>query len=137
MLLITRGKSLLFKEAPMILGCQIFGKYLGGGKVEEQQNLTESLEREVYEECGLIVSPTNRIGYFESTIATSAKYKGHTVVSIIGIAICEKDKIRLSPEHQTFAWLDLKDFSQLNLIPQVAKALEILEPEIKKTWPEF
>src|SRR4029079_5209318 len=37
-----------------------------GGKLDEGQDVSHALEREVFEETGLLVIPTHRVAYYES-----------------------------------------------------------------------
>lgn len=70
-----------------------------GGKLEQGQDTTHALEREVLEEVGAVVVPVTHIAYTYSEINTSGKYKGYTYVLIVGIAKHVGGNITLSKEH--------------------------------------
>ncbi len=84
-----------------------------GGKLDQGQDVSNSLEREVLEETGLFVIPTSRISYVESYIATqSKKYKGLPYVILIGICKMVGGKLTLSEEHQAYKWVSANEFER-------------------------
>ena len=89
-----------------------------GGKLDAGQDISNALEREVFEETGLLVIPTNRLAYYESKIVPEGKYKGLPYISLVGIARAQGEKVKLSNEHQDFAWVSLDDIEKYNVIPK-------------------
>lgn len=57
-----------------------------GGKLDEGQDLTSALKREVLEETGLRVEPTSPLVYADSFIIEQGKYHGLPYVVLFGVA---------------------------------------------------
>ncbi len=104
-----------------------------GGKLDEGQNLTDALEREVLEETGLLVLPTTRIAYTESQIIPKGKYKGLPYVIIIGIGKIIGGKLKLSPEHTDYKWVTEEEALEMNIKDEIRKSLIVLSKDLKKT----
>lgn len=102
-----------------------------GGKLEEGQDISNALEREVLEETGIMVLPLSRIAYVESMINTSGKYKGYTYVALIGIAKHTYGSVVLSDEHTEYVWVTEKEALKMDLRVEVRKALIVLQKTIK------
>lgn len=94
-----------------------------GGKLDQGQDLSNALEREVLEETGLLVTPVKRIAYFESMILTSGKYAGLPYVVLIGISKTEDLEIHLSAEHQDYVWCSVTEALGYDLTTECRKAL--------------
>lgn len=108
-----------------------------GGKLDEGQDISSALEREVFEETKLIINPVNRISYYESQILTPAQtknpdYIGLTYVAIFGIGKAESNKVRLSDEHDDLVWTDYKKIFTYKLTPETEKATVAMEKQLKK-----
>ena len=103
-----------------------------GGKLDEGQDVTQALEREVLEETGLLVMPVNRVAYFESRILTSYKYQGMPYIVLVGISkILGGKKVVLSEEHQNFAWVTPKEALTYDLTSETRKAILALENNLE------
>ena len=102
-----------------------------GGKLEEGQDLSNALEREVLEETGLVVLPLTRIAYVESQLNMSGKYKGYTYVVIIGVAKHTYGKVVLSDEHASYKWVTEKEALKMNIRDEIRKSLIVLSKTIK------
>ncbi len=103
-----------------------------GGKLDEGQDISHALEREVFEETGLLVTPIMRTGYFESEIATDRAYKGMPYVVIVGISRVDGGRVKISEEHEDYAWVAPKDINKYDLSPVVKKAFIILRKDLRK-----
>lgn len=101
-----------------------------GGKLDEGQDISHALEREVFEEASLLVNPINRLAFFESTILTQGKYKGLTYICLVGISLCEDTDVRLSDEHDQYKWVEYKKALDLKLTDETRKALIALKRPI-------
>lgn len=104
-----------------------------GGKLDAGQDISNALEREIFEETGLLVLPINRLAYYESRIITEGKYSGLPYISLVGIARAQNEKVKLSEEHDDFVWINYKDIEKYNPIPESEKPLRALEDLIKKS----
>lgn len=102
-----------------------------GGKLDEGQDLTSALEREVIEETGLLVLPTARIAYTESSIIPRGKYKGLPYVVIIGVGKMIGGELKLSEEHTDFKWVTTKEAFEMDLKNEIRKSLIVLAKNIK------
>ncbi len=103
-----------------------------GGKLDAGQDLTNALEREVLEETGLLISPIDRIAYYESIIISGGKYAGMPYVSIIGISKVSGGEIKLSEEHDDYVWLNIQDAKEYNITDDTRKALITLDSKLRE-----
>lgn len=102
-----------------------------GGKMEEGQDTSHTLEREVLEETGIMVVPVTYIAYTESQLNTTGRYKGYTYVLIVGIAKHVHGSVVLSKEHKAYKWVTEKEALQMNIREEIRKALIVLSKTIK------
>jgi len=102
-----------------------------GGKLDEGQDLSTALEREVLEETGLFVLPKERMSYTESSIIPKGLYRGLPYVVIIGIGNLIGGKLSLSEEHSDYKWVTIKDAYKMPLKDEIRKALIVLSKKIK------
>lgn len=79
---------------------------LPGGTVEEDEELVEAAIREVIEEAGISLHPTNL-----EHLYTGSEYSRHTTEYTLYIArIAERPTVTISWEHSSYAWVDHKEF---------------------------
>lgn len=102
-----------------------------GGKLDEGQDVTFALEREVFEETGLLVRPTTRVAYYESYIVPTGPYKGLPYLALIGICKLEKGKVKLSDEHDGFAWVTVGEAERYVIRDEVRRAILVLKKLLK------
>lgn len=102
-----------------------------GGKLEQGQDLTHALEREVLEEAGIVVVPLTHIAYAYSEINIAGKYKGYTYILIVGIAQHVNGKVTISNEHDGYKWVTEKEALQMDIRDEIRKALIVLSKTIK------
>ncbi len=102
-----------------------------GGKLDEGQDLSDALEREVMEETGLLVLPVNRIAYTESSVIPVGKYKGLPYVVIIGVGKLMGGKLQLSEEHTDYKWVTVKEAYDMPIKNDIRKSLIVLEKNLK------
>lgn len=103
-----------------------------GGKLDEGQDLSQALEREVLEETGLLIIPTTRIAFTESSVIPKGKYKGLPYVVVIGIGKMLGGKLKLSEEHTDYKWVDTKEAYLMPIKEEIRKALIVLSKNFKK-----
>lgn len=102
-----------------------------GGKLDEGQDVRFALEREVFEETGLLVRPATRVAYYESYVVPTGPYKGLPYLVLIGICKLEKGRVKLSQEHDSFAWVNVKEIDSYNLRDEVRRAILVLKKQLR------
>lgn len=100
-----------------------------GGKLEEGQDVSHALEKEVLEETGLFVLPTSRVAYVESE---PARFYEGIFIALIGIGKLIGGKLQLSEEHDAYKWVKPDEAYDLPLKPEVRKALAALTSSSSK-----
>lgn len=81
-----------------------------GGKVDPGENFSEALLREVFEETGLRVTIQRVAGTAESEMPTVR------VVHLIMEGQAEAGEVRLSSEHDDYAWIGPEEIVKMNLV---------------------
>jgi len=99
-----------------------------GGKLDQGQDLSNALEREVLEETGLFVMPTSRMAYIESQIIAKGPYQGLPYIVIIGKGKRVGGKLKLSKEHDDHKWINPDNLPDLNYKDHVKKSLACIKP---------
>ncbi len=98
-----------------------------GGKLDPGQSPTDALERELWEETHLTMTPISRQAYAYGKILTEGKYAGLPFLEIIGIANLQGGRLTLSKEHQDSGWKTIEEAYSLELTDETRKALGELE----------
>ena len=86
-----------------------------GGKLEEGENVTEALRKEIFEETGLQMTTSSTLVHSESEVLTSGPYKGLVYVVLVGLAKVADDKVRLSEEHSDYVWVNYESISEYKI----------------------
>lgn len=103
-----------------------------GGKLDEGQDVSHALEREVLEETGLFVIPTTRLAFVDSMIIADGPYRGLPYIVIVGISKLAGGKIKLSEEHDAYKWVSLKEAHNYETKDEIKKSLVVLEKELSQ-----
>lgn len=103
-----------------------------GGKLDEGQDISNALEREVFEETGLVVIPINRIVYYESKITSYKKYRGLPYVVLIGLVKKIGGRVNLSKAHTNYAWASINEALNYKLTEESKKSLLVLQDTFPK-----
>lgn len=107
------------------------GKWeLPGGKLDAGQDISNALEREILEETGLAVLLTDKVAYWHSKILTQGKYKGLPYIVLIGLAKSVGGSIKLSAEHDDYAWVSKSEVFDYDLVYETRLALTVLDSKI-------
>jgi 8-oxo-dGTP diphosphatase len=110
---------------------------LPGGKLDEGQDISHALEREAFEETGLLINPISRTAFFESSLITSGKYTGMPYIVIIGISLLDLGSVKLSEEHQNFVWVPIKETLDYDLTEETKKALVVLKKQVSQIIKKY
>ena len=95
------------------------GKWdLPGGKVDAGEAFERALLREVQEEAGLAVSLERVIGAAESVLPT------HSVVYVVMEARAAGGDVRLSDEHEEYAWVERRSLPTMDVCGQFRSVLD-------------
>ncbi len=103
-----------------------------GGKLDEMQDISHALEREVMEETGLLVESTERLVFAHSEIIDNGPYRGLPYILLFSIGKMIGGKLIISDEHDEFVWVTYNEALDYNLGPNIRKALIVLEQHLKK-----
>lgn len=85
-----------------------------GGGMDKEESPQEALLREISEETGLMVSIGSPFNVF-----TFKKDTGEFKVGITFLCEYVSGEVVLSEEHTEYAWIDPKEFSQLESVPSL------------------
>ncbi len=103
---------------------------LPSGKKEPLEECKNSLRREVKEETGLEIKIIMPFFVFNYQIEKSDEIRDSTQINFLA-KIKGNQKIKLSPEHQNFAWVSKKELHKYNLSKEtkqvIKKAFELIE----------
>lgn len=105
------GRCLLLKRSMSSKGNP--GKWdLPGGKVDAGENLEQGLLREVAEETGLTISLQHVLGAAESESPIKR------VAYLIFEGLVASGQVRLSSEHDDYAWVDRQSLTRVDIAEQ-------------------
>ncbi len=107
------GRCLLLRRSPVnkgFIGCWEWP----GGKLDLGEEFATALRREVTEETGLEIELTGLIGAVEFEMTQA------NIVMLCMEARLVAGTVRLSEEHDEFAWVVLSDMPKYECIPRVA-----------------
>lgn len=109
----NEGRCLLLKRSMSSKGNP--GKWdLPGGKMDDCECFDEALIREVCEETGLDISMTGLVGSAESESET------RKIVYLIMESRClSGSQVRLSDEHDEYAWVERRELGSMDVVPQL------------------
>lgn len=104
----NKGRVLILREAESGTNNTKVGLYgLVGGRLEPGESFAEGLKREVFEETGMAVSPKSPlyVGEWRPVIHGIE----HQIIAIFMLCEPEGSEVRLSVEHDKYAWVDPED----------------------------
>lgn len=128
------GRFLIIKRAPT--DANNAGKWeVPGGKLDEGQDLTHALEREVLEETGLLVEPIHRLAWTDSFVIGKGKYKGLTYIVLFSIARVIGGKVAMSHEHTEYKWVGYNELIGRDLTHETKSAAIYLMPRLTRRLP--
>lgn len=96
---------------------------LPSGKRENFENTNAALLREIKEETGLEVRIIKILSVFDYQIKREDEIRDATQINFLTEAIGEK-KVKLSGDHQDFAWVSLNDIEMYNITQETKSVIE-------------
>lgn len=95
---------------------------LPSGKREFLEKSRETLKREVKEETGINVKPTMPVSVFEFKVEKKNEIRDATQISFL-VKPIGKPTIKLSHEHQDYAWVTESELDRYKLSDETKKAI--------------
>jgi len=92
------------------------------GRRELFETSEEAIIREVNEEVGMDVKPIVPVDVFEFRVEKENEIRDATQISFLCKTI-GKPSVKLSSEHQNFAWVKEKELNEYNLTEEVREAI--------------
>jgi len=117
-----QGKFLLLKRAKPVFGEYLWG--VPGGKQESENNIRETISRELDEETGIKIGSSvfNYIGERYARVAPWGDY----ILVIFYLNLPIVSNIILSNEHTTYEWVDKNDLKSFNLLKGQSEAFDLV-----------
>lgn len=113
--IVHKGKVLLLRENKAHDTNTNGGRYqLPGGRVEPGEVFSEALDREIDEETGLKVKQLQPIlvGEWRPVI----KGTPHQIIGVFIVCEASSDEVKLSEEHDGYAWIDPHKYADYNVL---------------------
>jgi len=121
--ILFQGKVLILRESPKYKDGARVGEYdVVGGRVEPGERFDVSLLREIKEETGLEVKAGNP--FFVNEWRPVVKGEQWQVVGTFFECTTESNEVILSEDHDSYEWIDPKDFNRYNLMKTNIPAFE-------------
>ncbi len=96
---------------------------LPSGKRESLESSEDSLRREIMEETGLNIEIIMPFSVFDYQIKKQNEIRDSTQINFL-VKPADGSEVKLSPEHQTFAWINKNEINKYNLTKKTKKVLE-------------
>ena len=105
-----QGRYLMLKRT---IRSDIFPGYweFAGGKIDRCETFDQALIREVLEETGYTVSLTRVLGVSEWD---RKKYTNVYIIMEVGV---ESGELKISPEHDDYAWMTTEELADIQVTP--------------------
>jgi len=122
-LVFHKGEALILRESSKYKEGTNVGKYdVPGGRIEPGCRYYKNLIREIMEETGLSV----RIGiplHVDEWKPTISGKKLH-IFGVYFECFADSDKVRLSKDHDSFEWINPRNYKEYNLVSGLEKVFE-------------
>lgn len=114
--IVYEGKILILRESSKYQDGSNIGHFdLPGGRVKSGERFDEGLRREVYEETGLQIRIEKP--FYVGEWRPVVKEEPWQIVGIFFTCTADSDRVILSTDHDTFEWIDPKNYEKHHLIP--------------------
>lgn len=118
------GKILILRESSKYSDGSNSGKFdVVGGRVEPGQRFDESLIREIKEETGLTV----KLGkpFFVGEWRPVVRDEQWQIIGTFFECFADSNEVILSEDHDSYEWIDPKNYKDFNLIENLYPAFEV------------
>ena len=116
-------KILILKESDKYEDGTNTGKFdIPGGRVKPGQHFKESLMREIKEETGLDVEI--KCSFHTDEWRPIIKGEQTQIIATFFECTTNSDKVILSKDHESFLWINPKEYKNYNLITNLCNAFE-------------
>jgi len=105
-----------------------------GGKVDNDEIILNTLEREVKEETGVQIETIYPLVYYYADVMDRAPNRGMPKVVLFGLARALDTKVRLSKEHGSYSWVRRNDVENYDLTPECQQAIRRLGNTVIKSY---
>ena len=123
--LLKQGKILLLQRAASERVLPNLWE-LPSGKKETTETIWQALVREFKEETGLKVKIVKPISVFDYRLIKDRQKVYTTQINFLVKYTGRRLKIKLSPEHGAYKWVDMKDLKKLKVSKEIAKVLNYI-----------
>lgn len=96
---------------------------LPGTRFNANEDIIQSIERGVNQEANLIIEISSHRYYCQSRFVTNGKYADLTYLEITAEAKYLAGEVKISPDHQNFAWVKLTDVFGYDLTGESKRSL--------------
>jgi len=119
-IVIDNGKALIIQRS----GKDAFPDLweLPSGKRDDFEKSKDALKREVKEETGLNIEPLVPVHVFEFRVEKEKEIRDSTQISFL-VKPVGKGQVKLSKEHQNFAWVSKDGLNKYNLSTDTKNAI--------------
>jgi 8-oxo-dGTP diphosphatase len=125
------GKVLVLRESNKYADGSNVAKYdVPGGRVEPGQHFLKSLHREIDEETGLVGEVHEP--FFVNEWRPVVHGEEWQIVGIFFSCAVVSPKVRLSPDHDAYEWINPAEFTRYNLITNLHLAFEAYLDHMQK-----
>ena len=93
-----------------------------GGKIDANEDLTQGVVREIYEETGLMIQAESSVGHIEHELVASGRYDGYLYVALFYAARRLSGELAISFEHADAVWEKPEDILSRDLTQESRKA---------------
>lgn len=121
--IVFQGKVLCLRESANYADGSNVGKFdIVGGRLKPGERFDDSLVREIFEETGLKI----KLGkpFFVNEWRPVVREEQWQIVGVFFECFADTDQVVLSEDHVEYVWIDPKEYSSINLIPNLVVAFE-------------
>lgn len=92
------------------------------GKKEPMEKIEDTVVREVYEETSLKTKVIKVVDTFNFSVEKTDEIRDVTQINFL-LELSEESKVKLSTEHQNFAWITKDELSKYNLSKETKNSI--------------